>query len=183
MTTDCYIFGPFKLYPSERRLLQGESKVTLPGKRRFDLLVVLVSHHGNLLSKKELLEAVWGKKGQETNVEEGNLHTQISNLRQSLGDDESHPQYIETVRGAGFRFIAPVTKIAGQVSAAIQGSTNATEQSFEIESHRFVPTYIGNLVEGGVEYSTQWGTFQQFFFEDANAHLHLSEYGIGVWDI
>lgn len=183
MTTDCYAFGPFQLYPSERRLLQdGVGEIPL-GMRSFDLLVTLVARHAHLVSKEDLLEAVWKKKGREVIVNEGNLNTQVSILRKSLGDDESHPTYIETVRAMGFRFIAPVTKIAGQVPAGIHEPAYAPDQSFEIESHCFVPTYIGNLVEGGVEHSTQWGTFRQFLFEDANAHLHVSAYGIGVWDI
>jgi DNA-binding winged helix-turn-helix (wHTH) protein len=180
--TDCYIFGPFQLYPLEHRLVQNGKEISLE-KRGFDLLVALVSQHPHLVSKEVLIDMIWKKEGKEVTVEEGNLNTQISRLRKSLADDRSDPHYIETVRGVGYRFKAPVTRVPAQVPLNVQRHAEYKEQSFDIESHCFVPTYIGNLGERGIEHSTLWGKFSIFHFQDMNASLHVSEYGIGVWDI
>src|SRR6266404_8545217 len=75
--------------------------------RAFDTLVALVSDHGKVISKDELLQAVWG----ETFVEENNLSQSISALRKSLGDDGNGNRYIATVPRKGYCFVASVTEI------------------------------------------------------------------------
>ena len=53
-----YAFGPFELQPAERRLLRDGHVVDLPSKA-FDVLAVLVARPGHLITKGELMEAVW----------------------------------------------------------------------------------------------------------------------------
>ena len=66
----------------------------------FDVLAVLSSRPGVVLSRRQLLEAVWGDSwvGNEHLVD---VH--IGHLRRKLGDDPSRPRYVITVRGVGYR--------------------------------------------------------------------------------
>lgn len=96
-------FGPFRLEQSERRLTYKDRPIPLPGKA-FDTLRVLLERHGRLVSKQDLMNAVWP----ESAVEENNLDRNISTLRKALGDQTTGEPFIETVPRVGYRFIAPV---------------------------------------------------------------------------
>lgn len=93
-----YRFANAELLPAQRLLLIDARAVSL-GARAFDMLVVLVERAGRLVTKDELLDAVWGKLV----VEEGNLHVHMSALRKVLG-----AQAIATIPGRGYRFCAPI---------------------------------------------------------------------------
>ena len=67
---------------------------------------MLLRQAGRLVTKDELLSHVWP----DASVEEGILTVHISALRKAFGDDKRSCGYIETVSGAGYRFIAPVTR-------------------------------------------------------------------------
>ncbi|MGE5544782.1 MAG: winged helix-turn-helix domain-containing protein [Bacillota bacterium] len=69
--------------------------------KEFDLLRILASSRGRVMTRETLLEKVWGYEfiGDTRTVD---VH--IRHLRMKLGDDSSAPQYIETVRGVGYRF-------------------------------------------------------------------------------
>ena len=90
-----YRFENVQVDPAERSLRIGGKPVTVGG-RAFDLLVALIDRAGALVSKDELLVAVWGP----LIVEEANLHVHVSALRKLLG---AHS--IETVPGRGYRFL------------------------------------------------------------------------------
>ena len=96
-----YRFGRFTLEPAERRLARDGAEVALTAKQ-LDTLLVLVANAGRLVTREELIAAVWP----DTIVEEGNLTWAISHLRRTLGDAPSDP--IATVRGHGYRFVWPV---------------------------------------------------------------------------
>jgi Tol biopolymer transport system component/DNA-binding winged helix-turn-helix (wHTH) protein len=98
-----YKFGPFRLDPAERLLLRGQQPIPLKPKA-FDLLVVLVERHGRLITKQQLMDALWPA----TSVEEGNLTHTISTLRKALGDGQDGEQFIETVPTHGYRFVSPI---------------------------------------------------------------------------
>lgn len=98
-----YAFGPFLLDVRERRLLKDGAAVALAPKA-FDVLVVLVQQGDRLVSKDDLMKAIWG----DTAVEEGNLPLHISAIRKALGDTAAVPRYVQTVTKKGYRFIAPV---------------------------------------------------------------------------
>jgi TolB-like protein len=93
-----YRFDRFEVRPAERRVLAGGTPAVL-GARAFDVLVWLIEHRARLVTKQELLEAVWPGLV----VEENNLSVQISALRKVLG-----AATIATVPGRGFRFAAEV---------------------------------------------------------------------------
>jgi pimeloyl-ACP methyl ester carboxylesterase len=98
-----YRFGPFRLDLRERQLSRGSEVIPLRGKV-FDTLSVLVENAGRLVTKQELLDAVWP----ETAVEENNLNHNVAVLRKALGEKTTGQQYIETVPKVGYRFAAPV---------------------------------------------------------------------------
>ncbi len=102
-----YRFGRFTLEPGERRLARDGAEVALTAKQ-LDTLLVLVANAGRLVSREELIAAVWP----DTIVEEGNLTWAISHLRRTLGDAPSDP--IATVRGHGYRFVWPVESVHGE---------------------------------------------------------------------
>ena len=104
-TNIVYGFGPFRLEVREHRLVRGGSTIPLTGKA-FDTLLVLVERHGTLVSKRDLMSAVWP----ETTVEENNLDRNISAVRKALGEKSTGRQYIETVPRVGYRFIAQVSE-------------------------------------------------------------------------
>jgi TolB-like protein/DNA-binding winged helix-turn-helix (wHTH) protein/Tfp pilus assembly protein PilF len=99
-TPQLYEFGPFRLDPTERKLLRGNEIVALTPKA-FDTLLLLVRNSGHLLEKDELITMLWP----DSFVEEGSLSNNIFLLRKALGED---PAFIETVPRRGYRFIGAV---------------------------------------------------------------------------
>lgn len=97
-----YEFGPFRLDVSERRLLCHEEAVPVAPKL-FETLLVLLEHAGHVLTKDELMRALWP----DSFVEESSLMQNISLLRKALGAAGSE-QFIETVPKHGYRFVIPV---------------------------------------------------------------------------
>jgi len=109
-TKHFYEFGPFRLDPRKRRLMRDGEPVRLTPKA-LDLLLVLIEESGRTVEKDELLEKVWAG----TVVEENNLNQNITALRKSLGDSRQDSQYIATVPGLGYRFVADVRRVDGEV--------------------------------------------------------------------
>ena len=72
--------------------------------KAFDTLLVLVEQRGKTIEKDELLKTVWAG----TIVEENNLNQSITALRKSLGDSRQESQFIATIPGVGYRFVADV---------------------------------------------------------------------------
>ncbi len=103
MARDFYEFGPFRLDHAGRRLLRDGAPVILTSKV-FDTLLVLVEHHGQSLSRSELTARIWP----ETSVGEHNLNQSIAVLRKVLDDNPRQPDYIATLPGRGYSFIAEV---------------------------------------------------------------------------
>jgi DNA-binding winged helix-turn-helix (wHTH) protein len=101
-TPRVYEFGPFRLDPTERKLLRGNEIVALTPKA-FDTLVLLVRHSGHLLEKDELIRMLWP----DSFVEEGSLSNNVFLLRKALGEE---PAYIETVPRRGYRFVGAVRR-------------------------------------------------------------------------
>jgi DNA-binding winged helix-turn-helix (wHTH) protein/TolB-like protein/Flp pilus assembly protein TadD len=99
-------------------LLRSDHPVSLAPKP-FDLLVFLVQNQGRLVSKDQIMQAVW----RDSFVEEANLTVWISVLRRTLGDREGGLQYIETVPKRGYRFTAQVRKGTTPELVTAQGDT------------------------------------------------------------
>jgi len=112
--TKAFEFGVFRLEIRERRLTRDGYPVPLHGKI-FETLRVLVSNHGRLVTKDELIAAVWP----DSVVEEGNLNHNICILRRALGEKATGQKYIETVPRQGYRFVAEVTEVDAPDASSI----------------------------------------------------------------
>src|ERR1700730_3301253 len=99
-----YRFGPYLLDPQRRTLYFDKSPVPLTPKA-FYVLLFLAQNPNRLITKDELMQAVWG----ETFVEEGNLKQYISHLRKALGDNSEDPRLIVTIARKGYQFTANVS--------------------------------------------------------------------------
>lgn len=91
----------------------------------FDVLTVLVRNHRRVVTKHELLDAVWGGRF----VSESALTSRIKAVRRVLGDDGASQRYIRTVRGRGYQFVgtaiavpdATETEVEYEVTEAVSG--------------------------------------------------------------
>jgi adenylate cyclase len=103
-----YRFDSFLLDRHKRsvsRVDDAGNETPIPiGSRAFDLLCLLVEQGGALLSKSEIMQAVWGK----VLVEDANLTMQISTLRRILDAERSGGSCIQTIPGRGYRFLPGV---------------------------------------------------------------------------
>src|SRR6187200_2857661 len=95
-------FGDFVLDGSQRRLLRSGEDVYLPPKT-FELLLHLTQNRGRVLTKNELLEAVWP----DVSVVENTLAQRIREIREVLGDGGANGAgFIKTIPRVGYQFIA-----------------------------------------------------------------------------
>lgn len=101
--SNLYYFGKFVLDPGSRTLSRADLPVSLTPKA-FDVLNFLVQNPNRLVTKGELLQAVWG----DTFVEEGNLTQYISHLRKALGDNSENNRLIVTIARKGYQFTGNV---------------------------------------------------------------------------
>ena len=105
MGEETFAFGSFRLTPAERALFEDGKALRL-GSRAFEILVALIEHAGQPVSKEELSARAWPG----TVVEEGALTVHVAALRNALGDGRAGKRYIATLSGRGYAFIAPVTR-------------------------------------------------------------------------
>ncbi|MFD0980096.1 winged helix-turn-helix domain-containing tetratricopeptide repeat protein [Tropicimonas aquimaris] len=112
-------FGEFVLAPDERKLTRDGIELTL-GARAFDMLSFLVANRHRVLTKAEILDAVWP----EIAVEESNLTVQVSALRKALG-----PKSLATIPGRGYQFVLSVEEDA---PAPKPGAENPASRSPKI---------------------------------------------------
>src|SRR6476660_3228333 len=106
---EAFVFGPFRLLVTRRELMAHGVPVPV-GQRAFDILLLLVSRHGELVTKDELMTAVWPG----IVVEENNIQVHVSALRKVLAKAGDGGRYLLTVAGRGYRFVAPVERASGE---------------------------------------------------------------------
>ena len=102
-----YRFGPFLADPVVGRLFHDSQEVPLTPKS-FSVLVVLLSIERSLVSKEELFQRIWP----DTFVEPNNLARNISMIRKALHERDADQEYIVTISGRGYRFVAPVSQVS-----------------------------------------------------------------------
>src|SRR5271165_6399947 len=100
---ELYEFGPFRVDPEKETLVRSGEPVPLTPKT-FQILLVLVRHSKELVTKDDLMKAVWP----DTFVEEANLSRNIFMLRKALGESSKDHHYIITVPGRGYRLAESV---------------------------------------------------------------------------
>ena len=99
-----YCFGPFQLDAAARVLLREGRPVHLT-RKAVETLLVLVENAGQVVTKEEILSAVWPDRI----VDEANLAQNIAVIRKALGTGKGESGYIETFPGRGYRFAGTVT--------------------------------------------------------------------------
>ncbi len=117
-----YRFYGYRLDAKQRKLFKPEGEVLALSSRAFDSLLVLLEHHGETLSKSQIMQAVWPNAV----VEENNLNQAISILRKALGDYRGENNFILTVPGRGYCFVAPVEVITQHASGAESPTADST---------------------------------------------------------
>jgi DNA-binding response OmpR family regulator len=95
--------GDVRLDEAAHKIYCKDEELTLTQKE-YDLLVTLMSHAGNVVSRADLLDQVWGV---EWLGDTRTLDVHIHWVREKLEEDPSQPHYIQTVRGVGYRFATP----------------------------------------------------------------------------
>ncbi len=101
-----YNFGSFSIDVTAKVLLRDGEPVRL-SRKAVETLLVLVESSGRVLTKEELIAAVWPDRV----VDEANLTQNIAVVRKALGAERGSPGYIETFAGRGYRLVGPVTLI------------------------------------------------------------------------
>ncbi len=102
-TRRLYRFGPFQLDATAKVLLREGRPVRL-ARKAVETLLVLVENAGQVLTKEELMAAVWPDRV----VDEANLAQNIAVIRKALAVERDAPGYIETFPGRGYRILGPI---------------------------------------------------------------------------
>ena len=167
-------FHEFRLDSRDQRLWKGESSVTLTPKA-FDVLRHLVEHAGRLVTRDELLDALWS----ETYVNPELINKYILEIRKALGDRPDKPAYVETISKRGYRFIAVVhdenvvsapLKASSQTGTRMVGRGSALEQlnrylQLAFAGQRQIVFVTG---EAGIGKTTLVDAFHQASFQTFN---------------
>jgi TolB-like protein/DNA-binding winged helix-turn-helix (wHTH) protein/Tfp pilus assembly protein PilF len=135
--SDLYRFRQFVMDPRRRTLSRAGSPISLTPKA-FDVLLLLAQNPHRLVTKEELLQAVW----RDTFVEEGNLTQYISHLRKALDDNSEDSRLIVTIARKGYQFTADVTvdEAADTPRAAVQVAiTESSRAALELPTIEAVP--------------------------------------------
>lgn len=120
-----FAFGPFELDPDRRRLSVRGEPAAIPD-RHLDILIVLVQNAGRIVAKDDLVKAGW----QDVAVSDNSLEQAISALRRLLGERTDPAAYIDTVARRGYRFAAPVQRVATRESDAALDALLAPHRAF-----------------------------------------------------
>ena len=103
---EIYEFGPYVLDSGQMILSKGAEVLQLPPKV-LETLLALVKHHGEVVTKQQLMETVWP----DSFVEEANLTQNVFLLRRVLGKTDRGEEYIQTLSRRGYRMSVPVTDV------------------------------------------------------------------------
>lgn len=107
-------FAEFELDFGRFQLFRSGCPVSLEG-LPLQLLMLLIENHRKLVTREQIADELWGKDI-FVDVEQG-INTAIRKVRMALEDDSDHPEYLQTVVGKGYRFVAPIT-VAGDAASA-----------------------------------------------------------------
>ena len=123
---ELYAFGPFCVDPEKETLCRAGEPVPLTPKT-FQILLVLVRHSKEVVTKDDLMKTVWP----DTFVEEANLSRNIFMLRKALGESAQDRQYIITVPGRGYRLAESVHLVPDQELSIV--AANHSKVQVEVE--------------------------------------------------
>jgi adenylate cyclase len=114
MPAEVWRFEDFELDPVAYRLLHNDRIVRLE-RIPFELLRLLVERRGQLVTREEILERVWGK-GVFVDSE-NSINTAVRKIRRALNDDADAPRFVVTVPARGYRFVASIQETNGAIVA------------------------------------------------------------------
>jgi DNA-binding winged helix-turn-helix (wHTH) protein len=138
-------FGSVTLVPDERVVLKdGRTLVLTP--KAFDLLAYMATNPGRLLTKGELMRAIWS----DAVVEESNLAYTVFAIRKALGKGPDGARYIETVPKRGYRFVSRVERIGDEPAEAAAAPTIAAEATSAASVVHFQEPVWGRMSESGL---------------------------------
>src|SRR5215471_17717010 len=129
---ELYEFGPFRVDP-EKEVLQRDGNPIPLQPKTFQVLLVLVRHNQEVVTKDDLMKTVWP----DTVVEEANLSRNIFLLRKALGESPQDHRYVVTVPGRGYRFAEEVQFVPEQQPLNIVAASHAKVQVEVKESSRW----------------------------------------------
>ena len=139
-----YAFGRFRLDPARRTLTADALPVPL-SPTVFDTLLYLVENPGRIVTKTELMDAIWPRKV----VEESNISQTIFTLRKALAGAEDAEPYIVTHPGKGYRFVAPVETHTPPFAAAPIPAPRASRRGLVFAGLGTAIVLVAALVVGG----------------------------------
>src|SRR5216684_8099302 len=105
MAADIFRFGDFELDRSAYEVRRGGTALYLQ-RIPFQLLSLLLERSGQLVTREEILEHVWGK-GVFVDSE-NSINTAVRKIRRALSDDPEAPRFVVTVPARGYRFVAEI---------------------------------------------------------------------------
>lgn len=124
-------FGVFEADEYTGELRKQGRRLPLQG-QPLEVLLLLLDRPGELVSRAEFHQRLWAE-GTFVDFDHG-LNTAINKIREALGDSASNPRFVETLARRGYRFIAPVEVLNGDVTRTRAGSLAPTDSASEQEA-------------------------------------------------
>ncbi len=134
----------------ENRQIWREGRLITLSSKYFDVLAYLVKRHGQLTTKNEIFEAVWG----DVIVSDSTLSQGIKEIRRQLGDNAAQPRYIKTVPKHGYMFIPEPQTATGAEMEHI--ATEAQERVFQTSNrpYKFLDYFTEN--DSNLFFGREW---------------------------
>ena len=129
-----YEFDEFRVDARKRLLINQKGETIALSPKVFDLLLYLVTNGGRIIDKDELMAAIWS----DTIVEESNLSQNVSILRRALGEKRGEHQFLATIPGRGYKFVAEVREIDDDLEPSAKAAVEIERFEFDVS-----PTIAG----------------------------------------
>jgi len=120
-----YRFGVFEANAATGELRRQGIRVKL-NTQPFQMLMLLLARPGELLTREDITRELW-PEGTFVDFEHG-VNSAVNRIREALGDKANNPRFVETVARRGYRFVAPVERIAESGNAARAEAVSAEEK-------------------------------------------------------
>ncbi|GAB7532918.1 winged helix-turn-helix domain-containing protein [Pseudomonas sp. 3A(2025)] len=126
-------FGPYRIYPEQRLVLDVDQPLRL-GSRALDILLVLLEQPGEVISRQHLISRVWPTSV----VEDSNLRVHMAALRKALGDGQTGQRYIVTVAQRGYSLVAPVIQVAQDAPQHMRATPLRADHNLPLRRARMI---------------------------------------------
>ena len=135
MTSAKLRFREYELDPGGFELRRAGHRIRLE-RKPMELLILLAENQGQLITRDQIIEKIWGK-GLFFDAENG-INNAVRKIRSALNDDAEQPRFVETTFGKGYRFIAPVERVAEPLAWSAPTATVSSVQSPTFRSRRLL---------------------------------------------